>query len=163
LRRKIAPEIMLTLLIFSMIGINMIRVTAQETHDIAVVSVTPSQTSVRLGELVNITVVVENQGLWSETFDITAYYDTTAIKTETNITIAAGANTSLPFTWNTTDVKEEVYAAKYKDKTYTINATASTVPGETATEDNTGISDVTVVSQYITVIPRSTVDIIQRN
>jgi hypothetical protein len=69
LDRETVSGIMLALLIFSLIGAYIIGVTAQETHDIAVVSVTPSLTSVRVGELVNITVVVENKGTNNETFD----------------------------------------------------------------------------------------------
>jgi len=139
-----------------MIGITV----AQADHDIAVVSVTPSLTSVRVGELVNITVVVENKGTNNETFDVTVYYDSSTIKTETVTNLVAGTNTSLTFTWNTTDVREEIYATDRKDKAYTINATASTVPDETDTEDNTLVSPskVRVKSQYITVIPQSTVD-----
>ena len=45
--------------ILNIIGVT----TALGTHDIAVTNVTPSPTSVRLGEPVNITVIVENQGI----------------------------------------------------------------------------------------------------
>jgi hypothetical protein len=149
------------LFIFILFSANMIGITvAQADHDIAVVSVTPSLTSVRVGELVNITVVVENKGTNNETFDVTVYYDSSTIKTETVTNLVAGTNTSLTFTWNTTDVREEIYAADKKEKAYTINATASTVPDETDTEDNTLVSPskVSVKSQYIAVIPQSTVD-----
>ena len=118
-------------------------------HDIAVTSVTPSLTRVAAGELVHITAVVENQGIETETFNVTLYYNTTAIQTKTDITLVAGANKPLTFAWNTTGVSTG---------THTINATASTVPGETDTGDNTGTCDVTVTSQYIAVIPQSTVD-----
>jgi hypothetical protein len=151
----------MTVLVFSTLSANMIGITvAQADHDIAVVSVTPSLTSVRVGELVNITVVVENKGTNNETFDVTVYYDSSTIKTETVTNLVAGTNTSLTFTWNTTDVREEIYAKDKKEKAYTINATASTIPDETDTEDNTLVSPskVRVKSQYITVIPQSTVD-----
>ena len=143
--------------------LNIIGVTtALGTHDIAVTSVTPSPTSVRLGELVNITVIVENRGTENETFDVTVYYDTTNIETRTSIILEAGLNTSLTFTWNTTDVREEIYATDEKGKTYIINATASTVAGETLEdqEDNTLVSSSTVkvISHYIEVVPQSTVD-----
>jgi len=147
-------------LILSLLSVKTMRVAAVETHDIAVISVTPSSTSVRLGELVNITVVVENQGMENETFDVTAYYDTTAIGTKTVPIIEAGENKSLTFTWNTTDTLQEIYATTTKQKDYTINATASTVPGETEIGDNTLVStsQVRVISQYIAVIPESTVN-----
>jgi len=143
--------------------LNRIEVTtALETHDIAVTSVTPSSTSVRLGQLVNITVIVENQGTENETFDVTVYYNTTNIETRTSIILEAGLNTSLTFTWNTTDVKEEIYATDEKEKTYTISATASTVAGETPEDQKDNMlassSTVKVISHYIAVIPQGTVD-----
>jgi hypothetical protein len=71
---KAVYGIMLILLIFSMIGVNIIRVTAQETHDIAVVNVTASKTIVGRNYPMSITVTVENQGDYTETFNVTAYY-----------------------------------------------------------------------------------------
>jgi len=161
MRKNLSCTSFVILFIFILFSANMIGITvAQADHDIAVVSVTPSLTSVRVGELVNITVVVENKGTNNETFDVTVYYDSSTIKTETVANLVAGTNTSLTFTWNTTDVREEIYATDKKEKAYTINATASTVPDETDTEDNTLVSPskVRVKSQYITVIPQSTVD-----
>jgi len=138
-------------LILSLLGLNTIEVSAAATHDIAVISVKPSPTLVRKGELVNITVVVENQGTENETFDVTAYYDATAIENKTVTSLENGTSTTLTFTWDTTDITAGNYA---------INATASTVPDETETEDNTLASPtpVKVISQYIAVIPQRTVD-----
>ncbi len=148
-------------LILGSLYVNMIGVAvAQETHDIAVASVAPSPTLVRLDELVNITVVVENKGTENETFDVIVYYGTSIIGTKTVQNLTAGADTSIAFIWNTTDVREEIYAAVKKEKYYFINATASTVPGETDTGDNTLLSPdpVKVVSRYIAVVPQSIVD-----
>jgi hypothetical protein len=139
LKRKLVSGIMLAWLIFSLISVYIIGVTAQETHDIAVVHVTPSRTSVRLCELVNITVVVENQGTENETFDVTVYYDNTAIEMKTTSNLTTGINTFLTFTWNTTSVTEEVYTSPGHRKTYAIKATVSTVAGETDVEDNTRV------------------------
>jgi len=148
-------------IIFNLLSVSMIGITeAQVDHDIAVTSVTPSPTSVRLGGLVNITVVVENQGTENETFDVTVYYDTTAIETQGVSSLASGANTSLTSSWNTTDVREEIYAMTLKEKTYTINATA-TIALDEDPDDNTLVSPskVKVISQYIAAIPQSTVDL----
>jgi len=141
-------------LVLCPLNVYMIRVAAaQETHDMAVVSVTPYPTKVGLGlgELVTITVIVENQGTENETFSVTVYYDNTTIETQNVTNSAPNTNTTLTFTWNTTDVTVG---------TYSINATASVVPDETDTADNTFISPskVDVVSPYIAVLPRSTVD-----
>ena len=115
------------------------------THDMAVISVTPSQTSVTAGELVNITVVVENQGTVVETFVVTAYYHTISnrwlIGTKTVQNLAAGANKTLTFAWDTTGVPAG---------NHTITAVAEPVPGETDTDDNTLQSD-----EIVTVLVRA--------
>ena len=160
MNKKIVSGIMLVLLIFSLIGVHIIGVTAQETHDIAVVYGTLSQISVRLGELVNITVVVENQGTENETFDVTIYYDNIEIETKTVLNLAAGLNTSLAFIWDTASVSEDIYASPAHRKTSTLKTVASIVPGETETEDNTfWYHEVYVFApHYLRVIPESTVD-----
>jgi len=104
-------------------------------HDIAVTNVVPSPTEVTIGENVIINVSVENEGHFNETFDVTVYYDGTAIDTETGISLENGTSTTLTFTWDTTDVAKD---------TYTIKAVASAVPDEIDTEDNTSTFDGTV-------------------
>jgi len=106
-----------------------------KAHDIAVTSVVVSPTKVTIGESVSINVTVENQGNFTETFDVTIYYDNTEIDTQTVTGLAAGASKVLTFTWDTTDVDED---------DYTIKATAETVPDETDTADNTKTSPDTV-------------------
>jgi hypothetical protein len=147
-------------LILSILSLNMTRTTAANTHDIAVVNVTPHPTLVVVGELVNVTVVVENQGTENETFDLTVYHDTTTVETRSSIVLEAGLNTSLTLTWNTTDVRDEVYATNKKGKSYVINATA-TISLDEDPDDNTLVSTdwVKVISQYITVVPRSIMDL----
>ncbi len=132
----------------------------QANHDVAVTSVTPSITSARLGDLVDIRVVVENQGTTTENFTVTAYYDTATIETEPVTNLQPSLNTTLTFTWNTTGLRETIYAAEAKEKSYTIKATATTVPGETETQDNELVSPnpVRVVMQYIAVIPQRTIN-----
>lgn len=142
-------------LILGVVGINTMMVATAPTPDVAVVSVTPLLDLVRLGELVNITVVVENQGTELATFNVTVYYDSNDIETKILSDLPAGGNQSLSFTWNTSMVTSIV------DVPYKINATASTLPGETDTEDNTLVSPVRVriyQSPYIGVVPHSIVD-----
>jgi hypothetical protein len=86
----------------------------QPVHDVAVTSVTPDPTEVTIGENVTIPVVVENNGIETETFDVTAYYNTTAIDTQTVTSLAAGANQTLTFTWDTTGVAAGNYTIKAK-------------------------------------------------
>ena len=153
MRKKLLWITLIIPLILSLLNVNMIGVAAaQEPHDIAVISVTPYPTKVGLGELVNVTVIIENQGTENETFTVTVYYDNTTIETQNVTDQTPNTNKTLTFTWNTTGIMAE---------TYSINATASAVPNETETADNTLISPskVKVVSPYIIVLPRRTVDI----
>jgi hypothetical protein len=169
MRRETSGKFIITLLIFVLLSmnINLIGITvAQETHDIAVVTVTPYPTIVGLGlnESVDLTVVVENQGTENENFTVTVSYGNetiqpTIIDVQNVINQAPDTNKTLKFTWNTTDVTVGRYF---------FNATASFVSNETETVDNTFISPsdiinidkntVSVVSQYIAVYPRSTLD-----
>ena len=97
-------------------------------HDIAVANITVSKTIVGQGYSTSIKVIVENQGDFTETFNITAYANTTIIATLlTNITLASGNSTTITFTWNTTG---------FAKGNYTISAYAWPVPGETDTGDN---------------------------
>lgn len=97
-------------------------------HDIAVTEVTTTPTSmVYAGNNVTISVRVKNNGTESETFNVTAYYDNTPIKTEKVTALPTGAIRILTFEWNTEGVAEG---------NYTIRAEASTVPGETNTANN---------------------------
>jgi len=88
----------------------------------------PSSNEVTVGDNVTIDVTVENEGHYNETFDVTVYYDDTAIDTETDIFLASGNQTTLTFTWDTTDVAKG---------TYTISAEVPPVTGEDDIDDNT--------------------------
>jgi parallel beta-helix repeat protein len=95
-------------------------------HDVAVTSVTPSETVIGVGYSLNINVTAANQGDYAETFNITVYANTTVIQTKT-LTLTSGNSTTITFTWNTSG---------FAKGNCTISAVADTVPGETETEDN---------------------------
>lgn len=97
-----------------------------ETHDIAIAGVTLSRTVVGQGYSTNINVTVANQGDFTETFNVTAYANTTTILTQTVI-LENGNSTTMTFTWNTTG---------FVKGNYTVSAYATPVQGETDTEDN---------------------------
>jgi len=99
-------------------------------HDVAVIDVQCSSAEVQVGQIVNITVLVQNEGIVTETFNVTAYYNETIIQTQTVTNLVPDAQTILTFSWNTTDVALD---------TYTIKAVASTVEGETDIADNTKV------------------------
>jgi len=114
-------------------------------HDITVVSVTPSKTEVVIGESLNVTVIVKNQGNFTESFSVTAKYGDNTIGTPINVNkLAKGQSRNAVFTWNTTDVSPG---------TYRIKASASTVTDEDNTTNNI-LEDGTV-----TVKQRSTITI----
>ena len=90
------------------------------------------------GYSVPIDIMVENQGHFPETFDVTVYVEMISINT-TMVTLTSGNFTTLTVLWNTTG---------WTKGNYTLSATASTVPGEIDIADNTYIGD----SILITVI-----------
>jgi len=98
-------------------------------QDISILSVTKSATEAYPTWIVpfNVTVVVENQGTRTETFDVTTYASAIEIGTQ-EVTLAAGANITLEFNWNLAGVAEA---------TYTIRAEATVLYGEIDTADNT--------------------------
>jgi len=98
-------------------------------NDVAVLSVTPSSNTVYQGQVVNITVVVRNEGTTNETFNVTAKYFNLIIETKTVTNLAQSESTTLVFSWDTTDVPTGF--------NYEIRAEASTVAGETDVADNT--------------------------
>jgi parallel beta-helix repeat protein len=98
-------------------------------HDVAIVSVSTSQNQVDPGAVVNVTVKVRNNANTSvsETFTVTAKYNSTTIGTKAVDNLAQGATEILTFNWNTTGVAPG---------NYTISAVASAVSDELNTDNN---------------------------
>jgi hypothetical protein len=96
-------------------------------HDVAVLSVSPSANQAYAGNLVNITVVVKNEGAFNETFGVAAYYNTTQIQLETVANLTPNATQTVTFTWNTTGVSPG---------NYSIGATAIPLLHETDLSNN---------------------------
>lgn len=101
--------------------------TIPSPHDVSTFSVVPSKTAAFQGQMVSIEVVAQNHGTEPETFDITAYIDSTLIGSKT-ISLAPGQLYPTTFPWNTSSTAFG---------TYIISASASIVTGETNTADNT--------------------------
>jgi len=104
--------------------------------DIAVITTVTSKTVVGRGYALSINVTIENQGIHTETFNVTACANTTLIERK-EITLTNGSFTTVTFTWNTT-------AVPYGN--YTITANATSLPGETDTADNTYIDGWVIVT-----------------
>jgi len=96
-------------------------------HDVATINVTASATDVVSGRIINITVVAKNNGTVTETFNVTLFYDETAIGTKTVANLAPGDQKTLGFAWDTTGVAKGSYG---------IRAQANLVSEETNTNNN---------------------------
>ena len=78
-------------------------------HDVAVKHIS-APTSVYVGELVTIRVLVENLGGYNETFEVKVTYDTSTIETPKSVTLHTSAPTEyIEFNWNTTEVNPDSY------------------------------------------------------
>jgi len=115
-------------------------ISLKEVNDVAVVSVTaPLRGNVNDNVLID--VEVKNKGSFTETFNVTAYYNETAIvlpngKNYTTVTLAPAESTTILFTWNTTGVSPGFY---------TIKAWASKVPDDNLF-DNTYVDGTVLVT-----------------
>jgi len=109
-------------------GFSQVYFTILLIHDIAVTDLQCSPLKILIGELVNISVSVQNEGTIAETFSVSIYANTTIIETLTVTNLSVGDNSTLPFAWNTTDMKRG---------NYTMSVYATPVLGETDTGDNT--------------------------
>ena len=105
------------------------------THDVAVTALTQSRNVVGEGFPMNINVTVQNQGSFTETFNVSTYANTSLIDSSLNNTLTSGNSTTITFTWNTTD---------FAKGNYTIWAYVTPVTGETDTADNTLVAAVEV-------------------
>lgn len=98
-------------------------------HDVAIMSILPKNTIIGQGLTLNISVTVVNNGLFSETFNVTLFANATqAAPPQTVANLDAGKNVTLLFQWNTKN---------WTISNYTLSATADTVPGEPNTANNT--------------------------
>jgi hypothetical protein len=97
-------------------------------YDLVILDVVPSPSTVLIGELMNISVIALNNGTTrNETFNVTAYFDTAPIGTETVLGLAPRTQQTLQFQWNTSGLSAGDYI---------LSANATTVAGEASTENN---------------------------
>ena len=76
----------------------------EEEHDVEAVSQTVAENEVLPGTLVDIVVTVHNPDAFTESFDVTCYYDSVEIGTQRVENLAPGATTTVTFTWDTNGV-----------------------------------------------------------
>jgi KaiC/GvpD/RAD55 family RecA-like ATPase/PKD repeat protein len=97
-------------------------------HDVALLSVSPSSVDVQVGRLVNVTVVVRNEGTTSETFNVTVYFNNTRLGTQLVVNLAPGTQTALIFVCDTSGLAQ--------DAVYLLRAETGQIQGELDLADN---------------------------
>jgi PKD repeat protein len=107
-------------------------------HDVAVIDVDPSSEEVLKYHILNVSVVVANEGAEYETFNVTLYSveelnssAVTGIETIAVPNLAPGSQTTIIFAWNTSNTISGHYF---------IKAVASGVSGESNTGNNSFVS-----------------------
>jgi hypothetical protein len=115
---KLVSRIMLMLLLISTLAAISTTVHALD-HDVAVTDVKTFKTLcgytlspfnvIYENYTVSINATVENQGSNSETFNVTAKYDSAVIQKITDVSLDSLENTTVTFTWNTTGVAKGNY------------------------------------------------------
>ena len=114
-------------------------------HDVAVSNVTVDKTTVIQGQGVMIEATAENQGVYTETFNVTVYANTTQIGRETVSSLDQGTSQVLDFLWDT---------GSFAAGNYSVSVVADIVADETDTLDNVftyGIVNVRVLSHDVAV------------
>ena len=81
-------------------------------HDIAVTDITFSPTTATPGDEVDVDVTVSNLGSVTESFQVSAYYDSTLIGTKSVSSLGVGASKIVDFDWDTIGVDAPTYALK---------------------------------------------------
>jgi hypothetical protein len=97
------------------------------TRDICIQSLIPSETFGQIGDIITITMTVENKGNQTESFDASTYFNHTIIQTKNVITLPPSAQTQVVFTWDTRGLPEGDYI---------LSGIAGPVEGEIETNDN---------------------------
>jgi len=96
-------------------------------HDVAILTVSSSSILVYVGEVVEIFIVVKNQGNFTESFNVTSFYDLHVVETLLVENLGGNSERTLVFRWNTQEVMEG---------NYTLSASATMVPGEENLKNN---------------------------
>jgi hypothetical protein len=98
------------------------------THNVAVTQITPSKTAAFPGDIIDVNVTAANLGNFTESFNVTLFYNSTQIGKIAVNTLGPGHQLVLAFHWNTLGLAVG---------SYNLTAVADTVSGETNTTDNT--------------------------
>jgi len=97
------------------------------TRDISIQSLIPSKTTGQIGDVIIVTMTVENKGNQTESFDASIYSNHTLIQTKNVVTMPPSTQTQVVFTWETQGLPEGDYV---------LSGIAWPVEGEIETDDN---------------------------
>lgn len=115
------------------------RLEVRWRNDVAITSVTVPKSVVARTCVLRFNVTAENQGGYTETFNVSLYANNSVVGTITNIVLTNETSTTVSFVWNTTT---------FAYGKYIISAKASTVQYEIDLADNTRVGgSVTVTIQ----------------
>jgi len=96
-------------------------------HNISIIKGSTTSTKVESGDSVHIDITIKNKGSVTETFNVTTYYNETAIETETISDLRHGESRTFTVIWNITDVEPGLYL---------IMSETSDIPDDADTSDN---------------------------
>ena len=108
-------------------------------HDVAITHMDISPVTVLPGEIVNINVTAENQGIFTENFNVTIYANSEAIGMQL-VSLGSNSSTIIPFIWDT---------SSFGKGDYRVSASASVVKNETDTTSNNKVSNDIVTILYL--------------
>lgn len=118
--------------------------TKVNAHDIALINVIPYSNEIYEGYPLNITVIVANEGNYTESFSVTVYYNDTILSTQAISNMPAGSQSILTFIWDTTGLP---FGASY-----VIKASATSVAGEKNLENNEFIDGTIHIGEHHDVV-----------
>lgn len=104
--------------------------------NLAISTITTPKNIVGQGYIMNVTVVVVNQGSMIEEINITVFLNDSAFESLSSL-VESGLSIVCTFAWNTTGFSKGAYM---------ISAAVNTVPGETDTADNTLVGNAVLVT-----------------
>jgi hypothetical protein len=105
-------------------------------HDLAVTDIRISETIVGQGSSLNLSITTENQGDYTEVFNLTTYVNNTVIQEQT-LTLQSNTSETIVFLWST---------AEFPLGEYVLSAYVEPVPNETDTADNNFTGSVVTVT-----------------
>lgn len=108
------------------------------SHDVAIINLSVSKTVVKKGELLAINVTIENQGNFTESFNVTFYGDAIVLGRQ-EVTLDPDDVTVLTFLWDTSG---------YSTGDYIVKATIERLPNEVDVKDNDSTGNTVIITTF---------------